>query len=113
MQKLRQGNISINETGEVSVDGVQLGRLEIANFDDTSVLKKDGGTDFVAAEVPKSGVADGKNISIRQGFLEESNVNGIEEMVQMIELSRSFEAAQKTMISQDGTLDKANDIGKL
>ena len=113
MQKTSQGDISINETGEVSVDGKQIGRLEIANFEDTSVLKKDGGTYFAADEGAKSSVADGKNTSIRQGFLEESNVNGIEEMVQMIELSRSFESAQKTMVSQDGTLDKANDVGKL
>ncbi len=113
MQKLSQGDISINETGEVSVDGKKLGRLEIASFSDTSVLKKDGGTNFVSDVPPTAGVADGKNISIRQGYLEESNVNGIEEMVQMIELSRSFESAQKSMVSQDGTLDKANDVGKL
>jgi flagellar basal-body rod protein FlgF len=113
MQKLSQGDISINETGEVTVDGRQIGKLEIANFEDTSVLKKDGGSDFVSDVPPKSGVADGKNIAIRQGYLEESNVNGIEEMVQMIELSRSFESAQKTMVSQDATLDKANDVGKL
>ena len=58
----------------------------------------------------RTSVADGKNTTIRQGYLEDSNVNGIEEMVQMIELSRSFESAQKTMMSQDGTLDKANDM---
>ena len=113
MQKLTQGNISINETGEVSVDGIQLGRLEVASFDDTSVLKKESGTYFTANEGAKTGVADGKNTSVRQGYLEESNVNGIEEMVQMIELSRSFESAQKAMVSQDGTLDKAKDVGKL
>ncbi len=113
MQKLSQGDISIDETGEVTVDGKKLGRLEIANFADTSVLKKDGGTDFVSDVPPTIGVADGKNTAVRQGYLEESNVNGIEEMVQMIELSRNFESAQKTMESQDGTLDKANDVGKL
>jgi len=113
LEKMSQGDLSINETGEVTLDGKKIGRLQIATFDDPSVLKKDGGTYFSADSGEQLGAADGKNISIRQGYLEESNVNGIEEMVQMIELSRSFESAQKTMISQDGTLDKANDVGKL
>jgi len=113
IQNLTQGEISINESGEVVADGKKIGTLQIAQFPDTSVLKKDGGTYFVADGDSKSSVADGKSTVIRQGYLEDSNVNGIEEMVQMIELSRGFESAQKTMISQDGTLDKANDVGKL
>ena len=113
LRNAKIGDISINESGEISVDGKKIGSLLIAKFDDTSVLKKEEGT-FFTADVPgKDAEADGKGTIIRQGQLEESNVNGIEEMVQMIELSRSFESAQKTMLYQDGTLDKAMDIGKL
>jgi len=113
LRKLSQGDISINETGQISVDGKIVAQLKIANFADTSVLKKEAGTYFVANVRETSAEADGKDTIVRQGQLEESNVNGIEEMIQMIELSRSFESAQKSMLYQDGTLEKALDVGQL
>lgn len=51
--------------------------------------------------------------NIRQGFLEMSNVNIIDEMVKMIEISREFEANQKLLHAADETLSKAvNEIGR-
>ena len=51
---------------------------------------------------------------IRQGMLEDSNVNAIEEMVKLINAVRDFETNQRSILSQDETLDKAiNEIGKV
>ena len=51
---------------------------------------------------------------IMQGFLERSNVNPLEEMVKMIEVTRSFESNQKAVQSMDETLGKAvNEVGKV
>ena len=113
VRKLSQGDIVINQSGEVTFDGKIISRLRIANFADMSALKKEGGTYFVSTAPEKGTEADGKDIVIRQGQLEESNVNGIEEMIEMIELSRSFESAQKTMLYQDSTLEKAMDVGQV
>jgi flagellar basal-body rod protein FlgG len=52
-------------------------------------------------------------VHVRQGFLEESNVEGVEEMISLIELSRSFETDQKMIQSQDATLDRSMEVGKL
>jgi flagellar basal-body rod protein FlgG len=52
-------------------------------------------------------------INIHQGFVEESNVEGIEEMIAMIELSRGFETDQKMIQSQDATLDRSLEIGRV
>ncbi len=113
MRKLSQGDILINESGGISVDGKVIAKLRIANFADTSALKKEAGSYFVSSAQEKGAEADGKDTIVRQGQLEESNVNGIEEMIQMIELSRSFESAQKSMLYQDGTLEKALEVGQL
>ncbi|WP_438266911.1 flagellar hook-basal body protein [Heliorestis convoluta] len=52
-------------------------------------------------------------ISLRIGALERSNVNTIHEMVTMISASRAYEANQKAIQAQDGTLDKAvNELGR-
>lgn len=47
-------------------------------------------------------------------MLETSNVNVVNEMVNMITIQRAYEAGQKIITSIDGTLDKAaNQIGKV
>ena len=44
--------------------------------------------------------------SIEQGFLEMSNVNVISEMVEMINITRSYEASQKMIQAADSTLEQ-------
>jgi flagellar basal-body rod protein FlgF len=113
IDKLQQGNITINEAGEVLADREPLTRLRILTVTDPDQLQKDHesllipGPNQSPVEVPRD------QLHVRQGFLEESNVDGIEEMIAMIELSRSFETDQKIIQSQDATLDRSMDIGKV
>jgi flagellar basal-body rod protein FlgG len=52
--------------------------------------------------------------NIEQGTLETSNVNVVNEMVNMITIQRAYEAGQKVITSIDGTLDRAvNNVGKV
>lgn len=51
---------------------------------------------------------------VLQGYLERSNVNPIDEMVEMIDMQRGFEADQKVIQTYDQIMSKAaNDIGKV
>ena len=51
---------------------------------------------------------------VEQGVLETSNVNVVNEMVNMITIQRAYDAGQKVITSIDSTLDiAANRIGKL
>jgi flagellar basal-body rod protein FlgG len=51
---------------------------------------------------------------VQQGFLESSNVNPVEEMVNMIRVMRLYEASQKVIQSANDMATKAsNDIGKI
>ena len=51
---------------------------------------------------------------IVQGFLESSNVKPVLEMVKMIDTYRSYEAEQRAIQIQDGTLERAvNDLGRV
>lgn len=62
---------------------------------------------------------DGGNVvasdaEMEQGALETSNVNVVNEMVNMITIQRAYEAGQKVVQSIDSTLDKAvNQVGKV
>jgi flagellar basal-body rod protein FlgG len=51
---------------------------------------------------------------VRQGYLEEPNVNAVGELVSMIAALRAFEASQRSLQANDQTLDKAiNEIGRV
>lgn len=89
----------INADGTISVDGTEVGRLDIVSFDDLSALKRRGENLFVlegeAQEIPV------ENPEIRQGHLELSNADPLEEMVNLIDIQREFEAIQKTISGND------------
>lgn len=89
----------INADGTISVDGTEVGRLDIVTFDDLSALKRRGENLFVlegeAQEIPV------ENPEIRQGHLELSNADPLEEMVNLIDIQREFEAIQKTISGND------------
>ncbi len=102
-------DFSVNSDGTIVQNGTAIGKLLITSFLDASVLKKVG-SDLYEAPVdvqiqPFTGEVLG-------GYLEQSNVNIINEMIDMITVTRSYEASQKILQAQDGTLEKAvNEVG--
>ncbi len=101
-------SIDISPSGEVLVDEVPVGKVKIVNFPDNGVLKKLSGGMFATAETGEEG-----NSEISQGFLEQSNVNAIQEMVQMLASTREFESYQKIIHSFDEASSKTiNELGK-
>ena len=60
------------------------------------------------------GQRQASNARIEQGCLEMSNVNIVSEMVNMITITRAYEANQKIVTTIDETLDKAvNSVGQV
>jgi flagellar basal-body rod protein FlgF len=89
------GQIRINTDGAVSVDGTQVGRIKVVAFEDVSTLQKEGNSLFVsranqAAERPS-------DATIRSGYLEQSNVNAVSSIVQMVDIMRHFESIKKSV----------------
>ncbi len=113
IQRLAQGEIQVNEAGEIMVDRKPLGKFIIVAFDDMTVLKKDGGNNLFVADATTTRQATEGEYIIHQGFLEESNVEGIEEMIVMIEMNRNFEAGQKSIQAQDETIERLLDVGRI
>ena len=75
---------------------------------DPQTLRKQG--DDLYQGTAQRGAAPGR---VEQGYLEQSNVNSVREMVDLIETMRSFEASQKVSQSLDETLGKAIEVGRL
>jgi flagellar basal-body rod protein FlgG len=104
-------NIAIDTDGSVFADGVYVDKITTTDFEDYDYLKKQGDSMYVA--VDGATTVDG-TAAIRQGYTEQSNVNVISEMVDMIAVTRAYEANQKVIQTVDGTLDlAANSVGKI
>lgn len=116
----RQGQININgdsieirKNGEIVVDGAVVDSLDIVDLDNKEYLRKVGDNlyrmlDGVnGEEIPFEG-------EVMSGCLENSNVDSIKEMVNMISLLRNYESCQKAVRTQDEMLEKAaNEIGRV
>ena len=104
------GTVSAQLPGETTA--TELGKIELARFVNPSGLQALGGNLF--AETAASGTAqvgpaaaDGRG-SIRQGSLEGSNVNVVQELVDMIETQRAYEVNSKMISATDEMLRNAN-----
>jgi flagellar basal-body rod protein FlgF len=111
--RLTQGTVAVGLDGSVSVDGLNVGALRLVRFDDPTVLARSDSSLFEIAD-PVAQPEDTIDSTVRQGFLERSNVGTIDEMVEMIAAMRGFEADQKSIQTQDESFGKAvNELGRL
>lgn len=109
-----EGSVRIMEDGGLFREGRMVARLGIVDFDTPKDLVPGADglyTNPFPERNPPRPVASG---GIRQGFVEGSNVDPIQTMVNMVAEFRNYEANQKTMQAIDSTLGKAvNEVGKV
>ncbi len=104
-------NVAFDLHGNLTVDGQQIATLGIASFANPQALLLYGENMYDATQA--AGL-QASTASVNQGYLEMSNTNVIEEMVDMITITRAYEAGQKMIQTVDNTLQKAaNDIGRV
>lgn len=102
-------SFSVSPDGSVVQNGQVLDTLIIRSFTDATTLRKVGSDLVQTTDQTQERAFQG---NVMQGYLEQSNVNIVREMVDMINVMRSYEANQKILQAQDGTLEKAvNEIG--
>lgn len=104
--------VTVDEEGNISVDGKALDQLLVVKPQDLSQMKKAGHSMFEVLPQNKIDMSP-DNIRVQQGFLEQSNVNAIQEMINMIEVSRSYELNAKVVSSYDTILGEAANIGNV
>jgi flagellar basal-body rod protein FlgF len=87
--------IEITSDGTVRQDGAVLGQIAVVDFAPGAVAKY-GRSYFQAAEANVTS-APAKEIDVRQGTLETSNVGAPESAVRLVSLMRQFEMLQKAV----------------
>ena len=106
------GTVSVRVAGQQNAQTV--GTIQLANFVNPQGLLSLGGNLF--AETAASGTAltgqPGQNGigALNQGYVEQSNVNVVEEMVNMIQTQRAFEINARSITTSDQMLQKLTQL---
>ena len=93
--QLGPGKVRIDEQGSVYLDGKFVDRLKLVSFGDPRALQREGAS--LMAPVNDKVQPAAAQPEIRQGYLEQSNVNAVASVVGMIGILRHFEAIQKSV----------------
>ncbi len=108
-------SLRVNPDGELIIEGEDGGpdqvidRLRVVVFPDPGALRPLGDGLFSADQQP----LELEEVELKPGYLEDSTVNLVEQMVDMIQVNRLYEASSKAIQTQDATLGKAvNEVGK-
>jgi flagellar basal-body rod protein FlgG len=106
------GTVSVMLPGQATPQSV--GQIQIANFVNPAGLDPKGQNIFgeTAASGTATSGAPGSNGSgtLRQGFVETSNVNVVEELVAMIQTQRAYELNSKAIQTSDQMLQKLGQL---
>ncbi|MFH1982219.1 MAG: flagellar basal-body rod protein FlgF [Pseudomonadota bacterium] len=110
--RLAGDQVNIDEQGGIWVGDTKVDTIKIVAFDTPERLEKMGRTRFSA---PKdvTPTRPEKPAVVKQGHVEQSNVDTIMTMTEMIDTLRAYESYQKAMRSADDTTGKAiNEVGR-
>jgi len=108
----RDGTVTVTTPGTVAP--TQIGSIQVSNFVNPAGLESLG--ENLYAETGASGTAQtstpGTNGTgvLMQGFVETSNVNVVEEMVNMIQTQRAYEINSKAITTSDQMLQKISQL---
>ncbi len=108
---ISSNSFTVNNEGMVIVDGKVIDKLKIVSFPENNLRRL--GESLL---IPAAGLSPvpAEKAEIWQGYLEDSNVNVVKEMANMIEVLRIYEACQKDIQTIDEATTRAiNDVGNV
>jgi flagellar basal-body rod protein FlgG len=97
------GPLSVTSTGDVVAGGRIIDRLQIANLPAGAALSRRDGT-YVVPEATDTPVGTVATPQVMAGYLEGSNVDLTSTMTDLLAATRSYQAAQQALTSQDTAL---------
>lgn len=101
---------SVDQLGYIYQNEQIVGTLGVVNVENYDYLEKYGENMYQLVE---GGVVTASEAKVQQGMLESSNVNVVDEMVNMIAIQRAYDAGQKVIRSVDETLGTTVKLGSI
>ena len=105
------GEVHIGRDGQVMVNNESVDKILVIDFDEPQLLRKEGFS-YYSYQGENIGISTVPDAEIQQKYLESSNVNPTQEIIEMIQTYRSFEAVEKGIQYIDAlTNEMVNDFG--
>ena len=108
----RDGTVSV--TSAASVTPTQVGAIQLANFVNPAGLQARGENLYVesaASGSPSTNAPGSNGVGVlSQGYIETSNVNVVEELVNMIQTQRAYEINSKAVQTSDQMLQRLSHL---
>jgi flagellar basal-body rod protein FlgG len=102
---LAAGPFTVDAAGRVVQDGRAVDRLQVVSFGEKASLRPLGAGLFAAGS-QRTALAD-TEVQLRQGFLENANVQHAREMVDLMQTMRHFESVQRVVQGYDDLVGSA------
>ncbi len=108
----RDGTVSVTQPGQATP--TQVGALQLANFINAAGLQSQGENLYIetaASGTPTTNTAGTNGLgTLSQGYVETSNVNVVEELVNMIQTQRAYEINSKAVQTSDQMLQRLSQL---
>lgn len=104
--QVQPGNLFISEQGDIFSRNEFLGKISVVDLEDLKVLKKEGHSLYKLPVGGESLLKPSSSFRVLQGFTEESNVNLVEEMTDLIKTTRTFESNKELIKAFDKMQEK-------
>jgi flagellar basal-body rod protein FlgG len=105
-----EDDVTFGRDGSVSVNGREVGRLDLVDVRAPAGLQALGDNGFAITAASGPATPAGAGTSLIQGALEASNVDVAEAFTEMIEAQRAFELASRAIKMQDEIAGIANGV---
>jgi flagellar basal-body rod protein FlgF len=100
------GPPEVGADGTIVQDGVQVAKLGLFTADIRQGFLRYDNSGVIMVDEPQP-VVDDPEVSVLQGYIENSNVNGIGEMTQLIQVNRAFESISSLITESERSLSDA------
>jgi flagellar basal-body rod protein FlgG len=108
----RDGTVSVTQAGQATP--TQVGALQLANFINAAGLQSQGENLYIetaASGTPTTNTPGTNGLgTLSQGYVETSNVNVVEELVNMIQTQRAYEINSKAVQTSDQMLQRLSQL---
>jgi flagellar basal-body rod protein FlgF len=100
------GEPKVGSDGMIYQDGKQAGSIGLFEADISKGYLRYENSGVMPTETPRP-VTDRFNVGVQQGYLENSNVNAMHEITQLIEVNRAFESMTSLTKDSESSFDEA------
>jgi flagellar basal body rod protein FlgG len=92
--------LTVSGDGSISADGIAIGKFRLVTFEENEDQLVSVGSNCFQMPNPDVQPVAAQNVVVKQGYQEASNVKIVEELVDMIMVSRLYEANMKLISAQ-------------